>query len=167
MTAGQNSPRGWNFESQLAAAALLSGKLALIEEYSSQIVRRLCFRPSRPTHRVQKYVWSSQINHAKPEDDAFLDDSHDHQHDNRVTSVGFNVKGEVDQDPSIYIYSLIIIGLASICCSFACRQFAQSMVPRVQQIGRSTCNACSFNWRICAATVHGSTWSTSPGPGFL
>merc|ERR1712100_424491 len=30
-------------------------------------------------------------------DDAFLEDSHDHQHDNRVTSVGIDVKGEVVQ----------------------------------------------------------------------
>merc|ERR1719364_677293 len=30
-------------------------------------------------------------------DDAFLEDSHDHQHDNRVTSVGIHVKGEVVQ----------------------------------------------------------------------
>lgn len=30
-------------------------------------------------------------------DDAFLAESQDHQHDNRVTSVGFHVEGEVDQ----------------------------------------------------------------------
>merc|ERR1712107_531762 len=30
-------------------------------------------------------------------DDAFLADDADHQHDDRVSSVGFNVKGEVDQ----------------------------------------------------------------------
>merc|ERR1712110_140691 len=30
-------------------------------------------------------------------DDAFLDDSHDHQHDDRVTSVGVDVVGEVEQ----------------------------------------------------------------------
>merc|ERR1719197_1116652 len=30
-------------------------------------------------------------------DDAFLEDSHDHQHDNRVTSVGIDVPGEVVQ----------------------------------------------------------------------
>merc|ERR1712176_263580 len=28
---------------------------------------------------------------------SFLDDSQDHQHDNRVTSIGFDLKGEVDQ----------------------------------------------------------------------
>jgi len=28
--------------------------------------------------------------------DAFLDDAHDHQHDNRVSSVGIDVAGEVD-----------------------------------------------------------------------
>merc|ERR1712060_145139 len=30
-------------------------------------------------------------------DDAFLEDSHDHQHDNRVSSVGIDVPGEVVQ----------------------------------------------------------------------
>merc|ERR1712139_628438 len=30
-------------------------------------------------------------------DDAFLEDSHDHQHDNRVSSVGIDVPGEVIQ----------------------------------------------------------------------
>merc|ERR1712100_64043 len=30
-------------------------------------------------------------------DDGFLDDVHEHQHDDRVSSVGINVKGEVDQ----------------------------------------------------------------------
>ncbi|CAE7589537.1 Cbwd1 [Symbiodinium sp. CCMP2456] len=30
-------------------------------------------------------------------DDAFLEDNQDHQHDDRVTSAGFHVKGEVDQ----------------------------------------------------------------------
>lgn len=31
-------------------------------------------------------------------DDAFLEDNQDHQHDNRVSSVGFHVQGEVDQN---------------------------------------------------------------------
>merc|ERR1719217_827509 len=31
------------------------------------------------------------------QDDAFLDDSHDHQHDNRVSSVGIDIEGEVVQ----------------------------------------------------------------------
>jgi len=31
-------------------------------------------------------------------DEAFLEDSHDHQHDNRVSSVGISVAGEVDQN---------------------------------------------------------------------
>jgi len=31
-------------------------------------------------------------------DDGFLEDNQEHQHDDRVTSVGFNVKGEVAQD---------------------------------------------------------------------
>merc|ERR1739845_285297 len=30
-------------------------------------------------------------------DDAFLEDSHDHQHDSRVSSVGIEIKGEVVQ----------------------------------------------------------------------
>merc|ERR1711881_312547 len=30
-------------------------------------------------------------------DDAFLEDSHDHQHDNRVSSVGIDIEGEVIQ----------------------------------------------------------------------
>jgi len=31
-------------------------------------------------------------------EDSFLDNTHDHQHDNRVSSVGINVKGECDQN---------------------------------------------------------------------
>merc|ERR1712190_704884 len=31
-------------------------------------------------------------------DDAFLDDNHDHQHDSRVSSVGIDIAGEVEQE---------------------------------------------------------------------
>merc|ERR1712113_347970 len=42
-------------------------------------------------------IQAFSLDHILAKEDTFLDDSHDHQHDNRVTSVGIDIKGEVVQ----------------------------------------------------------------------